>query len=261
MRRCARKHGRSASASAQGNRTLVPTLLDRGDGDWLRSPGEVERSVSSLRLPPAHVHRRAQLMARTVVFLHGAWMTPACWEPFQGYFEERGYKTLAPAWPGKDRSVEEVRADPSPLAGLGGEQIIDHYAEIIQAQSEPPILIGHSFGGLFVQVLLSRGLGAAGRGHRLGPAQGHHRHPADRVPRSRQHRRQPRQPQQGRALDLRAVPLRVREHAARRPSPRGVREVRHSGDGTDLLPGRVVRGRTGTVRSSSTSPNRTAHRC
>jgi pimeloyl-ACP methyl ester carboxylesterase len=101
-------------------------------------------------------------MARTVVFLHGAWMTPLCWEPFQGYFEERGYKTLAPAWPGKDRSVEEVRADPSPLAGLGGGEIIDHYAEIIQAQSEPPILIGHSFGGLFVQVLLSRGLGAAG---------------------------------------------------------------------------------------------------
>lgn len=101
-------------------------------------------------------------MARTVVFLHGAWMTPACWEPFRGYFEERGYKTLAPAWPGKDRSVEEIRSDPSPLEGLGGRQIIDHYAEIIQAQPEPPVLIGHSFGGLFVQVLLSRGLGAAG---------------------------------------------------------------------------------------------------
>ncbi|MGH3310555.1 MAG: alpha/beta hydrolase [Streptomyces sp.] len=101
-------------------------------------------------------------MARTVVFLHGAWMTSACWEPFQGYFEERGFTTLAPAWPGKDRGVEAVRADSGPLAGLGGQEIIDHYAEIIRSQSEPPILIGHSFGGLFVQVLLSRGLGAAG---------------------------------------------------------------------------------------------------
>jgi pimeloyl-ACP methyl ester carboxylesterase len=101
-------------------------------------------------------------MAVTVVFLHGAWMTPACWEPFQGYFDELGYKTLAPAWPGKDRGVEAVRADPAPLAGLGGQEIIDHYAEIIRALPEPPVLVGHSFGGLFVQVLLSRGLGAAG---------------------------------------------------------------------------------------------------
>jgi pimeloyl-ACP methyl ester carboxylesterase len=101
-------------------------------------------------------------MAVTVVFLHGAWMTPACWEPFQGYFDEQGYKTLAPAWPGKDRAVEEVRADPGPLSGLGGQEIIDHYAEIIRALPEPPVLVGHSFGGLFVQVLLSRGLGAAG---------------------------------------------------------------------------------------------------
>lgn len=41
-------------------------------------------------------------------------------------------------------------------------EIVDHYASIIQAQPEPPILIGHSFGGLFVQMLLDRGLGRAG---------------------------------------------------------------------------------------------------
>jgi pimeloyl-ACP methyl ester carboxylesterase len=89
-------------------------------------------------------------------------MTPACWDPFRGYFQKRGFETLAPAWPGKDRAVEAVRADPSALAGLGGQEIIDHYAELIRQLPEPPILVGHSFGGLFVQVLLSRGLGAAG---------------------------------------------------------------------------------------------------
>ena len=101
-------------------------------------------------------------MSPTIVFLHGAWMTPACWDPFQGYFDKSGYTTVAPAWPGKERGVEAIRADPSALEGLGGGEIIDHYAEIIRALPEPPILIGHSFGGLFVQVLLSRGLGAAG---------------------------------------------------------------------------------------------------
>jgi pimeloyl-ACP methyl ester carboxylesterase len=98
----------------------------------------------------------------TVVFVHGGWVTPACWDPFVSFFEARGYRCLAPAWPGKDRPVEAIRADPSPLAGLGIAEIVDHYARIVRALDEPPILIGHSFGGLFVQLLLDRGLGAAG---------------------------------------------------------------------------------------------------
>jgi pimeloyl-ACP methyl ester carboxylesterase len=99
---------------------------------------------------------------RTVVFIHGGWVTPACWDPFVSFFEPRGYRCLAPAWPGKERTVEEIRADPSPLAGLGIAEIVDHYDRIVRALDEPPILIGHSFGGLFVQLLLDRGLGSAG---------------------------------------------------------------------------------------------------
>lgn len=101
-------------------------------------------------------------MTRTIVFLHGAWVTPASWAPFESFFESRGYETVAPAWPGKDRPIEAIRADPSPLAGLGIAEIVDHYEQTIRALPEPPILIGHSFGGLFVQILLDRGLGSAG---------------------------------------------------------------------------------------------------
>ena len=101
-------------------------------------------------------------MARTIVFLHGAWVTPLCWEPFHGHFSRLGFECIAPAWPGKDRPVEAIRADPSPLLRLGIGEIVDHYAQAIARLDEPPILIGHSFGGLFVQILLDRGLGAAG---------------------------------------------------------------------------------------------------
>jgi pimeloyl-ACP methyl ester carboxylesterase len=101
-------------------------------------------------------------MSKTVVFLHGGFVTAACWDPFVSYFTARGFRCLAPAWPGKDRSVAAIRADPSPLAGLGIGEIIDHYERIVRSLDEPPILIGHSFGGLFVQVLVDRGLGAAG---------------------------------------------------------------------------------------------------
>jgi alpha-beta hydrolase superfamily lysophospholipase len=41
-------------------------------------------------------------------------------------------------------------------------EITDHYAEIIRGLDQPPIIIGHSFGGLVTELLLDRGLGAAG---------------------------------------------------------------------------------------------------
>ncbi|MDP9294109.1 MAG: alpha/beta hydrolase [Actinomycetota bacterium] len=98
----------------------------------------------------------------TIVFIHGAWVTPLCWDEFAGYFSERGYACIAPPWPGKEGGVEALRVDPSALAGLGIAEIVDHYESIVRDLPAPPVLIGHSFGGLFVQLLLDRGLGAAG---------------------------------------------------------------------------------------------------
>ena len=99
----------------------------------------------------------------TVIFIHGAWVTPMCWRYFEPYFADRGFHTLAPAWPLKGRAVEDQLQDPDPrLAQVGIPEIVAHYKDIIRAQVKPPILIGHSFGGLIVQLLLDRGLGAAG---------------------------------------------------------------------------------------------------
>ena len=112
-------------------------------------------------------------MSKTVLFIHGAWMTPACWDNFKKRYEARGYDCIAPAWPYDDRAVAELRASPNPeLANLGIREIVDHYARIIEALPEPPILVGHSFGGLFVQLLLDRGLGRAGVAIDPGPPRG-----------------------------------------------------------------------------------------
>jgi alpha-beta hydrolase superfamily lysophospholipase len=58
--------------------------------------------------------------------------------------------------------VEDVRRDPSALNGLGVTEITDHYDEIIRGLERPPVIMGHSFGGLVTELLLDRGLGAAG---------------------------------------------------------------------------------------------------
>ena len=100
--------------------------------------------------------------ARPIVLIHGMWMTPLSWEHWAGRYREGGHQVLAPAWPGLDREPEELRGDPSPLRGLSIPDIVDHYAEVIRGLGEPPVIIGHSFGGLITQLLLDRGLGAAG---------------------------------------------------------------------------------------------------
>jgi len=100
----------------------------------------------------------------TIVLVHGLWLTPRSWERWIERYQGLGYRVLAPAWPGMEVEVEALNADPSPLAALTVEQIVDHYESIIIDLERPPIVIGHSFGGTFTQILLDRGLGAAGVG-------------------------------------------------------------------------------------------------
>jgi pimeloyl-ACP methyl ester carboxylesterase len=112
-------------------------------------------------------------MSKTIVFVHGAWLTPIGWNLWRERYEARGYTTLAPPWPLEDVPIEELRSSPHPDLGKTTiTSIVDHYDKLIRALPEAPIIIGHSFGGLFTQLLLDRGLGAAGVGVDPGPVFG-----------------------------------------------------------------------------------------
>ncbi|MBL8916286.1 MAG: alpha/beta hydrolase [Archangium sp.] len=98
----------------------------------------------------------------TIVLIHGLWMTPRSWEHWVKFYEAKGFKVLAPTYPGMEGEVENLRADASPIAALTVQKVVDHLAKFVEALPSKPILIGHSFGGTLVQLLLDRGLGAAG---------------------------------------------------------------------------------------------------
>jgi pimeloyl-ACP methyl ester carboxylesterase len=100
----------------------------------------------------------------TIVLIHGLWMTPRSWEGWIERYESRGHKVLAPAWGGIEGEVEELNRDPSPLAKLDLQMVIDGYDRIVRELETPPIIMGHSIGGAIMQVLVDRGLGAAGVG-------------------------------------------------------------------------------------------------
>jgi len=101
----------------------------------------------------------------TVVLIHGLWMTPLAWEHWVTHYERRGLKVVTPGYPGIQpgtAGVEELRRDPSPLADLGVREVLDHMADVIGKLDNKPIIMGHSFGGAFVQLLLDAGYGSAG---------------------------------------------------------------------------------------------------
>ena len=97
-----------------------------------------------------------------LVLVHGAWLSARSWENFEDYFGKRGFAVSVPEWPRKHGDVEELRRDADELAGLGLTEIVDHYEALVRELDQPPVLIGHSFGGLIVELLLDRGLGRAG---------------------------------------------------------------------------------------------------
>lgn len=97
-----------------------------------------------------------------IVLIHGLWMTALCWENWVARYQSKGYSVVAKSWPGMDVDINELRRDPSPIANLGIAEIVAHYENLIRELDSPPIIIGHSFGGLIAQILLDRGLGAAG---------------------------------------------------------------------------------------------------
>jgi non-heme chloroperoxidase len=100
-------------------------------------------------------------MGRPMVFIHGLWIHSLSWQPWQDLYTEHGYETRAPGWPGDADTVAATRANHAGLAGRGVDEITDSYAKILAEMDQLPILVGHSFGGLIAQKLLSHGLAAA----------------------------------------------------------------------------------------------------
>jgi pimeloyl-ACP methyl ester carboxylesterase len=93
--------------------------------------------------------------APPVVLLHGMWSSGSTLDALRRVFEARGHRVLAPTLPlHPARNAEE-------LTVLGRLSLLDyarHLEEAILAARLPlpPILVGHSMGGLLAQILAAR---------------------------------------------------------------------------------------------------------
>src|SRR4029078_12679193 len=108
----------------------------------------------------------------TIVLLHGFWVTPRSWEHWITRYQSRGYQVLAPAYPGFEIEVEALNKDPSVIASSTIPAIVEKFESVLKTLDGPPILMGHSAGGCFVQLLLDRGYGACGVAMNSAPTEG-----------------------------------------------------------------------------------------
>jgi pimeloyl-ACP methyl ester carboxylesterase len=96
-----------------------------------------------------------------VVFIHGVWLHATSWTPWLELFSDAGYAPIAPGWPNEPDTVEEARQQPDLVANTSIDDVMAHFTKIIDSLDAAPIIIGHSFGGLFAEKLLGLNVGAA----------------------------------------------------------------------------------------------------
>lgn len=103
-----------------------------------------------------------------LLFVHGAWHAAWCWdEHFLGFFADRGYRALALSLRGHGNSPSGGR-----LRDLSFSDYVEDVATVAASLPTPPVVIGHSMGGVIVQKYLENNSAPAGVLMASGPPQG-----------------------------------------------------------------------------------------
>jgi pimeloyl-ACP methyl ester carboxylesterase len=109
----------------------------------------------------AEIDRANASGKQPVVFVHGLWLLDSSWDRWARFVEDHGYVAVTPGWPDDPETVEQAHAEPEVFAGKSVGDVAAYQQVIIEKLDRAPALIGHSFGGVLVQILAGRGLSAA----------------------------------------------------------------------------------------------------
>lgn len=77
------------------------------------------------------------------VLVHGAWQGSWCWDKVVPLLEKEGHTVQSPNLPGHGN-------DKTPIPEISLQAYADRVCDILDAQSEPVVLVGHSMGGVVI---------------------------------------------------------------------------------------------------------------
>ena len=83
--------------------------------------------------------------AHPVVFIHGLWLHPSSWGPWESLFGQSGYRVLSPGWPGDQETVELARANPDSVTDQGIDDVVEHL-EVAGATDSEAAALGVAVG-------------------------------------------------------------------------------------------------------------------
>lgn len=93
----------------------------------------------------------------TVVLIGGTCVTTMDWQGWMSRYTARGYSVIATGVP---LATSEDCLGPRDWEQVAS--VVIYYERLLLTVPQPPVLIGHCFGGVIVQMLLDRGYGATG---------------------------------------------------------------------------------------------------
>lgn len=91
--------------------------------------------------------------AKHVVLIHGSWSRGEQLAPARVAFEELGYAAHTPTLRHHDLPA---RAGATKVASLSLRDYTDDLVELVNSLDSPPLLVGHSMGGLLAQLVAAR---------------------------------------------------------------------------------------------------------
>lgn len=93
-----------------------------------------------------------------LLFVHGAWHAAWCWdENFLSFFADKGYRAVALSFRGHGESPID-----KPLRRCSVADYVEDVSLVAERLPSPPVVIGHSMGGLIVQKYLEKHAAPAG---------------------------------------------------------------------------------------------------
>lgn len=98
-------------------------------------------------------------MNKTIFMIHGMMAGPWCWENYRNFFEAKGYRCVIPVL--RYHDMDPADTPHFKLGRTGLPDYIEDLEKEIMKLDAPPVIMGHSMGGLLAQLLVSRNLAEA----------------------------------------------------------------------------------------------------
>lgn len=95
-------------------------------------------------------------MTKTLFLIHGMWGGGFMWDNHRAFYENRGYRCVVPTL--RYHDVDPASPPHPDFGTVSLRDYADDLEQEIRALEEPPVVIGHSMGGLLAQMLAARGL-------------------------------------------------------------------------------------------------------